>query len=170
MTLAIAEAAILGRRADAELHIGAPLPDAWPGRALVERAFSSSLDDIRADPLGRLWGGRVMISRYGTRRVIGSVVFHGAPGEDGAVEVAYGVEQESQQQGYATEGTRASVEWALRSPGVRLVRATTPTWHTPSRRVLEKCGFSLVGSREGETLIGELLDYERRLGVTRGRA
>jgi RimJ/RimL family protein N-acetyltransferase len=89
------------------------------------------------------------------------VVFHGAPGEDGAVEVAYGVEQESQQQGYATEATAASVAWALAQPGVRVVWATTPSWHMASRRVLEKCGFQLVGSREGE-LIGELLEYARR--------
>jgi [ribosomal protein S5]-alanine N-acetyltransferase len=162
MTLAIAESVILGRREEAEERIGAPLPESWPGRALVERAFSSSLEAIRADPEGRLWGDRVMISRHGPRRVIGSVVFHGAAGEDGTVEVAYGVEQESQQQGYATEGTRAAVEWALAHAGVRVVRATTPTWHTSSLRVLEKCGFALVGSRESESMLGELLEFERR--------
>jgi [ribosomal protein S5]-alanine N-acetyltransferase len=161
MTLAIVEAVILGKREQAEQHIGAPLPAAWPGRALVERAFSASLEAIRADPDRRLWGDRMMISRAGPRRVLGSVVFHGAPDEDGVVEVAYGVEQDSQQQGYATEGTRASVEWALAHPGVRRVRATTPTWHTPSRRVLEKCGFALVGSRESESMLGELLEFER---------
>jgi RimJ/RimL family protein N-acetyltransferase len=162
MTLTLAEAVILGRRADAEAHLGAPLPEAWPGRALVERAFPASLDAIRADPQGRLWGDRVMISRHGRRRVIGSVVFHGAPGEDGVVEVAYGVEQESQQKGFATEGTRASVEWALAHPGVKVVRATTPTWHTSSRRVLEKCGFVHVGSYESDAMLGELLEFERR--------
>lgn len=162
MTLPIVEAVIMGRRAEAEQHIGAPLPEAWPGRALVERAFSASIEAIRSDPLHRLWGDRVMISRHGPRRVIGSVVFHGAPDEDGVVEVAYGVEQESQQQGYATEGTRVSVEWALAHPGVRVVRATTPSWHTSSRRVLEKCGFTLVGSHESESMLGELLEFERR--------
>lgn len=161
MTLAIAEAVILGRREEAERHIGAPLPEAWPGRALIERAFSVSLDAIRANPARTLWGDRMMICREGPRRVLGSVVFHGAPGEDGSVEVAYGVEHESQHQGYATEGTRISVEWALQHPGVRRVRATTPSWHTPSRRVLEKCGFVMVGSRESEAMLGELHEFER---------
>lgn len=151
---------MLGRRDDVEAIVGAALPEAWPGRALVERAFTASLERIRTDPAVRLWGDRVMISREGPRRVIGSVVFHGAPDEGGAVEVAYGVEQESQQQGFATEATSASVLWALEQPGVRVVRATTPTWHVASRRVLEKCGFRLVGSREGD-LIGELLEFER---------
>lgn len=161
MTLAIAEAVILGHRDEAERQIGAPLPEAWPGRGLIERAFSVSLDAIRADPAHTLWGDRVMISRHGRRRVLGSVVFHGGPDRDGTVEVAYGVEQDSQQQGYATEGTRISVEWALEHPGVRRVRATTPSWHTPSRRVLEKCGFALVGSRDSEALLGELHEFER---------
>jgi [ribosomal protein S5]-alanine N-acetyltransferase len=161
MTLAIVEAVMAGRREEAERHVGAPLPAAWPGLALIERAFSASIERIREDPAIRLWGDRVMIARAGARRVIGSVVFHGAPGEDGLVEVAYGVEQDSQQQGYATEATRVSVEWALAQPGVRAVRATTPTWHTSSRRVLEKCGFRQVGSRESESLLGELLEFER---------
>jgi RimJ/RimL family protein N-acetyltransferase len=162
ITLDIAEAVISGQRARAEALVGAPLPAAWPGRALIERAFSASLEHLRARPHVRLWGDRVMIAREGARRVLGSVVFHGAPGEDGVVEVAYGVEQDSQQLGYATEGTLVSVEWALAQPGVRAVRATTPTWHASSRRVLEKCGFQHIGSRESESMLGELLEFERR--------
>lgn len=162
MTLSLVEAVMGGRREDSERILEARLPDAWPGRALIERAFCASLENIRQDPEHRLWGDRVMITREGPRRVIGSVVFHGGPGEDGLVEVAYGVEQDSQQQGYATEGTRVSVEWAFSDPRVRAVRATTPTWHTPSRRVLEKCGFSLTGTRESEAMLGELLEFERQ--------
>jgi [ribosomal protein S5]-alanine N-acetyltransferase len=162
MTLAIVEAVMLGQRDAAEGLIGATLPTSWPGRALVERAFCASLEAIRADPAQRLWGDRVMVARHGPRRVIGSVVFHGAPGEDGVVELAYGVEQESQQQGYATEAARASVAWALGQAGVRVVRATTPSWHTPSRRVLEKCGFAMVGAHESEAMLGELYEFELR--------
>jgi RimJ/RimL family protein N-acetyltransferase len=161
MTLPLVEALMLDRRADAEAVLGAPLPEAWPGRQLIEQAFCASLERIRADPEVRLWGDRVMIAREGPRRVIGSVVFHGAPDEEGLIEVAYGVEQASQLLGYATEATRASVEWALVQPGVRAVRATTPPWHMASRRVLDKCGLSVVGSRESD-MLGELLEYERR--------
>lgn len=161
ITLGIVEAVMRGERSRAEELIGARLPDAWPGKALVERAFSASLEHIRARPEVRLWGDRMMLSRTGPRRVIGSVVFHGAPGEDGVVEIAYGVEQDSQQQGYATEGTRVSVEWALTQPCVRAVRATTPTWHLSSQRVLQKCGFAQVGSHDSEAMLGELLEYER---------
>lgn len=161
ITISVVEAMMTNRRADAERILEATLPDAWPGRALVERAFSVSLEAIRANPEVRLWGDRVMIAREGPRRVIGSVVFHGAPDEDGVVEVAYGVEQESQRQGYASEAVLASIAWALAHPEVRVIRATTPSWHVASRRVLEKCGLVVVDTRDSD-MLGELLEYERR--------
>jgi [ribosomal protein S5]-alanine N-acetyltransferase len=162
ITPAIVEAMMLGKRAEAEALVGATLPDAWPGRALVERAFAARLDHIRANPEIRLWGDRVMILREGPRRVVGSVVFHGAPDAEGAVEIAYGVEQESQGKGFGSEGTLASVEWAAGQPDVRVIRATTPSWHAPSKRILAKCGLAVVGQRFGD-IMGDLLEYERRI-------
>ena len=147
------------RRDVAETILSAGIPEAWPGKALVERAFYASLDAIVRDPATRLWGDRVMITRTGVRRVVGSVVFHGAPDEEGVVEVAYGVEEESQRQGFATEATRASVEWALGEPGVRFVRAATPPWHIASQKVLERCGLCRTGERESP--LGEIWEYER---------
>ena len=91
ITLPMVEAVLAGERERAEALIGARLPDAWPGKKLLERAFVLRLDDIRESPDERLWGDRVMIARAGPRLVVGSVVFHGAP-VDGVVEVAYGVE------------------------------------------------------------------------------
>src|SRR5262249_31337689 len=134
-------------------------PDAWPGRALIERAFSVSLDAIRADPEKRLWGDRLMITKH-EPRIVGSVVFHGRPGEDGLCEVGYGVEEASQRQGYATEAVGAAVNWALAQPETRVIQAVTFGWHVPSLRVLAKTGFVQAGTREHETL-GELLLFER---------
>lgn len=163
ITVPVVEAVLAGRREEVEALLDARLPSSWPGRALVERAFWASLDHIRDDPEVRLWGDRVMVTREAPFRIVGSVVFHGAPDAEGAVEVAYGVEEESQGRGYATEAVGASVAWALSHEVVRVVRAATPPWHLPSKRVLEKCGFEQVGVREGDVL-GELLEYERRRG------
>lgn len=159
ITLPIVEAVMTGRREDVERLAGAELPPVWPNHALIERAFRADLAAIRSDPHTRLWGDRVLILRGGPRRVVGSVVFHGAPGPDGIVEVGYGVEQELQRQGYATEATGAAVDWALAQPGVRAVRAVTPSWHVASRRVLEKIGFAVIGTREHDML--DLVEYER---------
>src|SRR4051812_11804150 len=159
ITLEMFEAVHAGDRARAELLANARLPDAWPNRALIERAFSADLAAIREDPPRRLWGDRLMIAR-GEPRIVGSVIFHGRP-ENGVAEVGYGVELESQGRGFATEATRASVQWALAQPECHAVTATTFPWHKASLRVIEKLGMKQIDSREHE-LLGELLVFEVR--------
>lgn len=164
ITLEVVEAVFRGDRAALERAAGAKIPDKWPGRALIERAFSASLDHIRENPAKRLWGDRLMITRPCEdceRRVVGSVVFHGAPDEDGVVEVGYGVEQSSQGRGYGTEATCAAVEWALSQEGVRAVTAATFAWHTASVKILQRAGLAPSGWREHE-LLGEMQLFERR--------
>jgi [ribosomal protein S5]-alanine N-acetyltransferase len=158
ITLAIVEAVFASDRAAIEALVGAKIPAAWPGRALVERAFSASLDRIRENPDERLWGDRLMIAEDGGERVVvGSVIFHGRP-EQGVAEVGYGVEERWQRRGYATEGTRECVAWALAQPDVDCVTATTPPWHLASIRVLEKCGLVREGVEEHE-MLGEVLRF-----------
>lgn len=162
MTLGMVEAVFLGRRDAAETLARARMPQRWPNRDLIERAFAVSLESVRANPAGRLWGGRVVILRGAgaERHVVGSVVFRGEP-EGGASEIAYGVEEASQGQGIATEAVGACVAWALEQPGVDLVQAATFAWHRASVRVLEKVGMSPTGTREHD-LLGEMLVFERR--------
>ena len=136
ISLAMVEAVMLERRDDAERAANAKLPDAWPNHALIERAFTASLDEIRADPcdppLGRSApdrdGGRGSGRGGGERRPS-----HGKPGPDGIAEVAYGVEESSRGQGIATEATSACVRWALAQEGIVAVRATTFPWHSSRR-------------------------------------
>jgi len=160
ITLEMVEAVMLADRARAEAAAGATLPPTWPNRELVERAFSASLESVRADPAARLWGDRLLIARQGVRRVVGSVVFHGQP-DDGIAEVGYGIEEASQGCGLASEATSACVDWALAQPGVEAVRAVTMPWHRASLRVIEKLGMKRVGVREHE-MFGELWVFERR--------
>jgi RimJ/RimL family protein N-acetyltransferase len=161
ITLPLVEATFRGDRTEIEELVGARFPEAWPGRALIERAFSASLERIREDPETRLWGDRIMIAHTDNeqRIVVGSVVFHGRP-SDGIAEVGYGVEERWQSKGYASEATRACVDWALAQEGIRCVAATTPPWHVASIRVLEKAGLVRVGSEEHE-ILGEVLRFER---------
>lgn len=163
ITLAVVEAVFRNDREALESLVDARVPEKWPGRSLVERAFSADLASIRANPAKRLWGDRLMISRpgEGERRVVGSVVFHGAPDDDGVVEVGYGVEQGSQGRGYGSEATCAAVEWALAQPGVLAVSAATFTWHTASVKIIQRAGLEPSGWREHE-LLGEMQLFERR--------
>lgn len=161
VTLEVVEAVFTEDRSRVERAVGARVPAAWPGRALVERAFSASLEKIRENPAVRLWGDRLMIlEEEGRRVVVGSVVFHGLP-DDGMCEVGYGVEESYQSMGFATEATRACVDWALAQDGVRGCVATTPPWHLASIRVLQKSGFAESGT-EDHPALGEVLVFERR--------
>jgi RimJ/RimL family protein N-acetyltransferase len=159
ITLAMVEAVLNGDRRRAERLAEAKLPERWSAD-LIARAFSVSIEAVRADPETRLWGDRLLVTRDAERNIVGSVIFHGRPGPDGMAEVGYGVEAEWQGKGYASEGTLAAVEWALAQPGVKLVTATTFPWHKASLRVIEKLGMKLLETREHEVL-GELHVFGR---------
>ncbi len=162
ITRDLVEAVIAGDRDGAERLVGAKFPDLWPGRALVERAFACPLEKLRLDPEAWLWGARVLVTRPEEDEplVVGSVVLNGRPNADGIVEVAYGVDEKFQGRGYATEGTRAVVQWALEQRDVARVQACTFQWHRSSQRVLEKVGMRHVGFRETD-MFGDLCLYER---------
>lgn len=162
ITLPFVEAVMAADRRRAEELCDATIPTAWPGPDLIARAFHPSLDAIRADPERRLWGDTLLIARSGTRRVIGSVIFHGRP-DDGIAEVGYGVEESEQRKGFASEGTRACVDWALAQPEVRAVHAVTFPWHIASLRVIERCGMARHGARE-HPYLGEMLVFARERG------
>ena len=162
ITRDLVEAVLASNRELAEELVGARFPDLWPGRALVERAFSCPIEKLRRDPEAWLWGARVLVTRDETAQapmVVGSVVLNGRP-EGGVVEVAYGVDEAWQGKGYATEGTRAVVTWALGQREVTRVQACTFPWHRASQKVLEKVGMHRVGVRATD-MFGDLVVYER---------
>jgi [ribosomal protein S5]-alanine N-acetyltransferase len=159
ITLPALEAVLDYDKPRAEALVGATFPPGWPDDPLLDVGFPYSRAAIRADPETRLWGDSLIVLRDAPR-VIGSVVFHGRPG-DGVAEVGYSVEQRSRGQGLATEATRACVEWALAQVGVCAVRATTFPWHVASLGVIRNVGMQQIATREHDTL-GELLIFERR--------
>ncbi len=76
---------------------------------------------------------------------IGTAGFKGPPDGADTVEIAYGIVPAFEGRGYATEAAGALVEFASASGEVRLVRAHTLPERNASARVLEKCGFRLLG-------------------------
>jgi ribosomal-protein-alanine N-acetyltransferase len=160
MTLSAVEAVLRHDREAAEREVGARFPDAWPNDDLIARAFPYSVEAIRAAPEKRLWGDSLVIPLDGPPRIIGSVVFHGLP-DDGVAEVGYGIEDGSRGVGFATEATRACVEWALDHGEIDAVQATTFPWHQASLGVIRKLGMVHVGSRQHD-ILGDLMVFERR--------
>lgn len=76
---------------------------------------------------------------------IGRCGFKGPPDADGAVEIAYGVDPEHQEKGYATEAVTALTRYAFSDARVRIVRAHTLPETNASTRVLTKFGFQKIG-------------------------
>ena len=76
---------------------------------------------------------------------IGDLCFKGLR-EDGIAEIGYGILEEHQGQGYATEAVRAACRWAFRHVEVTSLEAETDAGNTASQRVLEKCGFRPNGT------------------------
>ena len=74
-------------------------------------------------------------------------------------EIAYGVEEASQGQGYATEAVAACLRGRSAEQGVEAVQAATFAWHVPSLRVIGKVGMTRVGTRDHETM-GEMVVFE----------
>jgi len=67
------------------------------------------------------------------------------PGDDITnVELGYRLRRPAWNQGYASEGSRALIDLGFAGLGVARVFAQTMTVNAASRRVMEKCGLTLV--------------------------
>jgi ribosomal-protein-alanine N-acetyltransferase len=146
MTMAFMQALIERDLATAEREAGAIVPVDLPDE--LEHFLDYRTAQLRADPRIQPWLGRlIVLEDERGRRVIGTIGFHGPPGDDGRVEVGYRVQPEYRRRGVATEAVRALFDWAYREHGVTRFRASTAPDNVASRAVLATFGFRQVGSQ-----------------------
>jgi RimJ/RimL family protein N-acetyltransferase len=82
--------------------------------------------------------------------VVGDLGWKGTPSTDGEVEIGYGLSAAYRGRGLATHAVGALVEWLRTQQTVLRVVAQTDSDNTPSRRVLERLGFTVTGEdRDG---------------------
>jgi RimJ/RimL family protein N-acetyltransferase len=80
-----------------------------------------------------------------TREFLGWFHFRPDPGADVTnVDLGYRLRRSAWNNGYATEASRALIRMGFADLGVDRVFAHTMTVNTASRRVMEKCGLTLV--------------------------
>ena len=118
----------------------------------LKSAYSQMLNESRLHPEQREWFGMWIIElKDGTP--VGDLCFKGI--SDGATEIGYGILQEHQNGGYATEAVKAAAQWAFQHPEVVRIEAETESGNMASQKVLEKCGFVSTGmvGREGPRFI-----------------
>ena len=110
----------------------------------LKKAYTEMLEGCLRHPDQWDWYAMWMIEKTdGTH--IGDLCFKGLR-EDGIAEIGYGILEEHQGQGYATEAVQAACHWAFLHPDVRSLEAETDAENAASQRVLEKCGFRPNGT------------------------
>jgi [ribosomal protein S5]-alanine N-acetyltransferase len=127
-------------------RINADIPPGWPPSDLLD-FLPYYVRDLKRDSSLVGWGIWVIVHNIG-RVVIGDIGFKGKP-ENGTIEIGYGILPAYQQQGYATEASRALIAWAWMQPDVERVTAACLDTNAASRRVLEKIGMRRTGKSGG---------------------
>lgn len=112
--------------------------------AELKKAYAEMLDGCIRNPDQWVWYAMWMIEQKdGTH--IGDLCFKGLQ-DDGVAEIGYGILDEYQGQGYATEAVQAACRWAFQHAEVKALEAEADAGNIASLRVLEKCGFRANGS------------------------
>lgn len=126
----------------------------WPGVRLG--LFPHLLRQMKAQGLEADPGDFCVVLRE-TGDVVGQIGAKAPPDAAGAQEIGYGFNPSCWGKGYATEAVGALVAYLLTQPHVRSVTAQTALTNRPSERVLEKLGFTRIGSsrdaRHGELTV-----------------
>lgn len=107
----------------------------------LKQAYSEMLNGCLKAPTQRVWYAIwVMQLKDDTSINIGSLSFKGL-GNDGTVEIGYGIEKEYEGKGYMTEAVTAMSVWASNQEGVLRVEAETDPDNIASQKVLQKSGY-----------------------------
>lgn len=115
----------------------------WPGDALA--IFPALLRGLMTSGRAEAETTFVAVLRE-SGEAIGQLGARGGPDAAGDLEVGYGFTPASQGQGYATEATAALCDFLRGVGGVRHLTARTAAHNVASGRVLEKTGFTRVGT------------------------
>ena len=110
---------------------------------VLKAAYTEMLDGCLAHPDEWEWYAIWMIELK-DRTHIGELCFKGLS-KDGSAEIGYGIAEDYQGRGYATEALSALVDWALKQPNVTCVMAETEPSNIASQKVLSKTGFMPTG-------------------------
>jgi RimJ/RimL family protein N-acetyltransferase len=142
----------IGPRQARAMLAGTPEPDlAWEDGFPLASVRGALERIVAADAAGHSLGPffAYAIVRRGDGLVVGDAGFHGPPDEDGEVEIGYALVPAARGAGLASEAIALLVDWAFEQRGVHAVTARVDPGNAPSRRVLERLGFSPDGERGG---------------------
>ncbi len=129
-------------------------------KALSGKAFSNPLrvlidfqgplawrvPQVKQDPSVNKWFVRWAVLRS-TQVIIASASFHGAPDENGMMEIGLGVETAYQRQGFGKEILEGMWGWVVTEPGVKTLRYSVSPTNVASMALITSFGFNLMGEQ-----------------------
>lgn len=116
----------------------------------IDDAFDNFwLPNTLAFPQKHLWYTAWEIVLKSANTIIGGMGFAGYPNEAGEAEIGYMIDVNQHNKGFATEALKLLSQWAFTHDFVRAIIVHTYADNLPSRRILDKCGFSLINDVEG---------------------
>jgi RimJ/RimL family protein N-acetyltransferase len=104
---------------------------------------------VKADPSCNKWFVRFIVLKS-SREIIGSTSFHGAPDENGMMEIGLGIEEEFRNQGYAREVLAGMWRWVCGQPEVKTLRYTVSPDNLASIAVINYFEFAYMGQQLDE--------------------
>lgn len=150
MTVPFMEALLAGDLGAAGAAIRAVVPPDLRGG--LEDFLHFRLAQLAVDPTIRQWLARAMVltDPDGTRRVIGTIGFHGPPDDQRRLEIGYSVHERYRRHGFAREAVRAMFDWAAEEQGVtRFIASVSPT-NDASLALVKAFGFVQTGEQMDE--------------------
>ena len=119
-----------------------------PYRVLIEghSPLRWRVPQVKADPEVNKWFVRWMVLRE-TSEIVGSLSFHGAPDENGMLEIGLGVHEKFWRRGFASEALLGMWLWAASQSGVLKFRYTVDPNNQASVGLVRKFGFTYVGQQ-----------------------
>jgi [ribosomal protein S5]-alanine N-acetyltransferase len=135
--------------------LGVAEPPDWPPLFNDADTRAWFRQKLESDPSSKGWLGFYVVAEIGERpTLVGTAGFKGPPNADGIVEIGYSIVETFQRRGIASAAVAQLVDRAFADPRVEVVSAETLVTLDASRGLLEKCGFTLTGTRtdpdEGE--------------------
>ena len=107
----------------------------------MKQAYTEMLEGCLSDPDNRIWYAIWnMELKDAPARIVGDFCFKGL-GDDGVIEIGYGLKEEYRHHGYMTEAVKTITEWALSQENVKQVEAETEENNAASQNVLFRSGF-----------------------------
>ena len=122
-----------------------------PYRQLIDDSgpLAWRVPQVKANPSVNKWFVRWIVQKS-THEIIGSSSFHGAPNENGMIEIGLGIDPKFQNQGYGFEAINAMWGWVCGQEGIKTLRYTVSLTNLPSIALVNRFGFARIGEQLDE--------------------